>query len=57
MVHRSPGLERRSNLDACVTAAVIEPEILQIQPMHVDIELTGSLTRGRTVATSPDTIN
>lgn len=36
--------------DACVTAAVIEPQILQTRPMHVDIELFGSLTRGRTVA-------
>jgi inosine-uridine nucleoside N-ribohydrolase len=36
--------------DACVTAAVIEPRILQTRPMRVDIELTGSLTRGRTVA-------
>ena len=36
--------------DACVTAAVIEPQILQNRPMRVDIELVGSLTRGRTVA-------
>jgi inosine-uridine nucleoside N-ribohydrolase len=36
--------------DACVTAAVIEPQILQTRPMRVDIELVGSLTRGRTVA-------
>jgi inosine-uridine nucleoside N-ribohydrolase len=36
--------------DACVTAAVIEPQILQTRPMRVDIELTGTLTRGRTVA-------
>jgi len=36
--------------DACAVAAVIEPEILETKPMHVDIELTGAYTRGRTVA-------
>jgi inosine-uridine nucleoside N-ribohydrolase len=36
--------------DACAVAAVIEPGILQTKPMHVDIELRGELTRGRTVA-------
>ena len=36
--------------DACAVAAVIEPGILQMQAMHVDIELTGKFTRGRTVA-------
>ncbi len=36
--------------DTCAVAAVIEPEILETKPMHVDIELTGAYTRGRTVA-------
>lgn len=36
--------------DACAVAAVIEPQILEIKPMHVDIELNGKYTRGRTVA-------
>lgn len=36
--------------DACAVAAVIDPSILQAQSMFVDIELTGELTRGRTVA-------
>lgn len=36
--------------DACAVAAVVDPGLLRTRPMHVDIELTGSLTRGRTVA-------
>lgn len=36
--------------DACTVAAVIEPEIMEVKPMHVDIELNGTFTRGRTVA-------
>ena len=36
--------------DACAVAAVIEPGILTTRLMYVDIELHGSLTRGRTVA-------
>jgi inosine-uridine nucleoside N-ribohydrolase len=36
--------------DACAVAAIIEPGILGTKPMHVDIELTGKFTRGRTVA-------
>lgn len=36
--------------DACAVAAVIEPDILEVKPMHVDIELNGEYTRGRTVA-------
>ena len=36
--------------DACAVAAVIDPGILETNPMHVDIELHGGLTRGRTVA-------
>jgi len=36
--------------DACAVAAVADLGILTTNPMHVDIELHGSLTRGRTVA-------
>ncbi len=36
--------------DACAVAAVIDPSILQTKAMHVDIELGGHHTRGRTVA-------
>lgn len=36
--------------DACAVAAVIDPCILTTRPMHVNIELHGQLTRGRTVA-------
>ena len=36
--------------DACAVAAVIEPDILVVKSMHVDIELNGKYTRGRTVA-------
>jgi inosine-uridine nucleoside N-ribohydrolase len=36
--------------DACAVAAVVEPGLLKTNPMHVDIELHGGLTRGRTVA-------
>jgi len=36
--------------DACTVAAMIDPDIVELQPMHVDIELNGSFTRGRTVA-------
>ncbi len=36
--------------DPCAVAAVIAPEILTTKAMWVDIELHGTLTRGRTVA-------
>jgi ribosylpyrimidine nucleosidase len=36
--------------DACAVAAVVEPGLLRTAAMHVDIELRGELTRGRTVA-------
>jgi len=36
--------------DACTVAAVIDPSVIQTQPMHIDIELGGKYTRGRTVA-------
>lgn len=36
--------------DAVAVATVVEPGIMQTKPMHVEIELTGTHTRGRTVA-------
>ena len=36
--------------DACAVAAVIDPSIIETDPMHVDIEINGTFTRGRTVA-------
>ncbi len=36
--------------DACAVAAVIDPTIVEIKPMHIDIEINGRYTRGRTVA-------
>ena len=38
--------------DACAVAAVIEPAVVKTAPMHIDIELTGTYTRGCTVAAS-----
>jgi len=36
--------------DACAVAAVIDPTIVETKPMHIDIEINGTYTRGRTVA-------
>jgi inosine-uridine nucleoside N-ribohydrolase len=36
--------------DACAVAALVDPLILETQPMHVAIELFGQHSRGRTVA-------
>jgi inosine-uridine nucleoside N-ribohydrolase len=38
--------------DACAVAACIDPDVITTQAMHVDIELYGELTRGRTVCDS-----
>lgn len=46
---RNLGATEGQVYDACAVAAVIEPEILRTRPAHCDIELTGELTRGRTV--------
>ncbi|MDQ6660465.1 MAG: nucleoside hydrolase, partial [Chloroflexota bacterium] len=35
--------------DPCAVAAVIDPTIMQSQSMHVEIELKGEWTSGRTV--------
>ena len=36
--------------DACAVASVIDPTLLHTRSMHVDVELGGQYTRGRTVA-------
>lgn len=36
--------------DACTVAALIDPDVVTLKPMHIDIELNGQYTRGRTVA-------
>ena len=46
----SYGLPGAQIFDACAVAAVIEPDILQTKSMHVDIEMQGVHTRGRTEA-------
>ena len=46
------GNESSIIFDACAVAAVIEPEVVKTEPMHIDIELTGAHTRGCTVAAS-----
>ena len=38
--------------DACAVAAVIEPSVVKTVPMHIEIELTGTHTRGCTAAGS-----
>jgi inosine-uridine nucleoside N-ribohydrolase len=45
-----PGRTGAIIYDACAVAAVIEPDVVETKAMHVDIELTGTYTRGRTVA-------
>lgn len=35
--------------DACAAAWIIAPELITAAPMHIDVELTGTLTRGMTV--------
>ena len=44
------GWEGGQIYDACAVAAVVDPQILETRSAHVDIELQGELTRGRTVA-------
>jgi ribosylpyrimidine nucleosidase len=36
--------------DACAIGAAVDPTVLTTRPMYVDIEVSGKLTRGRTVA-------
>src|SRR5690625_936112 len=36
--------------DPCALLAITHPELFDVEPLHIDIELTGTLTRGMTVA-------
>jgi inosine-uridine nucleoside N-ribohydrolase len=44
------GWEGGQIYDACAVASVIDPQVLETVAVHLDIELHGRLTRGRTVA-------
>lgn len=35
--------------DACAVAWIIDPSLILAAPMHIDVELNGTLTRGMTV--------
>lgn len=35
--------------DACAVAWIIDPDLIMAAPMHIDVELSGALTRGMTV--------
>ena len=35
--------------DACAAAWIVNPDLITAAPMHIDVELAGSLTRGMTV--------
>ncbi|MCC6904571.1 MAG: nucleoside hydrolase [Anaerolineae bacterium] len=47
---REYGWEGGQIFDACTVAEIIEPGLIETQPMWVDVEVNGDLTRGRTVA-------
>ncbi|MBR5502208.1 MAG: nucleoside hydrolase, partial [Oscillospiraceae bacterium] len=50
--HKYPGLPLHSGSslhDACAVAWVIDEQIVQGAALHVDVELTGTLTRGMSV--------
>ncbi len=36
--------------DACAAIGAVEPSVIKTRPMHIAVELTGTHTRGRTVA-------
>ena len=52
-----PGMTGGIVYDACAVAAVIDPTIIQTKSMHIDIEIKGTYTRGRTVADIRDRKN
>ena len=49
-IHMKHGLKGAIVYDACAVAALIEPEVMETRPMHIEIELKGTATRGCTVA-------
>jgi pyrimidine-specific ribonucleoside hydrolase len=46
---RTFGISGGSLHDPCAVAALIEPDLIQFQPMHVAVELKGERTYGMTV--------
>jgi ribosylpyrimidine nucleosidase len=48
--HDAYGSEGAQIFDTCAVAAAIDPKVLGVKAMWVDVELSGVLTRGRTVA-------
>lgn len=46
---RSVGVRRASLHDPCAAAGLVCPQLFEMRPMHVAVELTGRLTRGMTV--------
>jgi inosine-uridine nucleoside N-ribohydrolase len=49
-IHVKHGLGGAIIFDACAVAALIEPSVMETRPMHIEIELRGSGTRGCTVS-------
>jgi inosine-uridine nucleoside N-ribohydrolase len=49
-IHTQYGHEGAIVYDACAVAALIEPAVMETKPMHIEIELRGTTTRGCTVS-------
>jgi inosine-uridine nucleoside N-ribohydrolase len=49
-IHVKHGLGGAIIFDACAVAALIEPSVMETHPMHIEIELRGTATRGCTVS-------
>jgi inosine-uridine nucleoside N-ribohydrolase len=49
-IHTKYGHEGAIVYDACAVAALIEPSVMETKPMHIEIELRGTATRGCTVS-------
>lgn len=49
-IHMKHGLGGAIIYDACAVAALIEPSVMETRPMHIEIELRGTATRGCTVS-------
>ena len=49
-IHTNHGLKGAIVYDACAVAALIEPSVMETRPMHIEIELRGTATRGCTVS-------
>jgi inosine-uridine nucleoside N-ribohydrolase len=49
-IHTKYGHDGAIVYDACAVAALIEPSVMETKPMHIEIELRGTATRGCTVS-------